>query len=186
MIPLRMLAMLSVVTLINCKRNDDSHSSSCCGASSTPSNAAVTKEEPKDVAQGEFAEHVQHQEPKGIAEDQSAEHIQHQEPKSITLGELAERIKRQEPTLHIFDANPHEMYEQRHVPGARWVPYHGVTAEVLPKDRSALLVFYCANPQCSASPIAARKAIELGWTNVYVMPDGIFGWVDAGLSVETG
>ena len=169
MIPLRMLAMLSVVTLINCKRNDDSHSSSCCGASSTPSNAAVTKEEPKDVAQGEFAEHVQHQ-----------------EPKSITLGELAERIKRQEPTLHIFDANPHEMYEQRHVPGARWVPYHGVTAEVLPKDRSALLVFYCANPQCSASPIAARKAIELGWTNVYVMPDGIFGWVDAGLSVETG
>jgi rhodanese-related sulfurtransferase len=78
------------------------------------------------------------------------------------------------------------MYEQRHIPGARWVRYDGVTADVLPSDRSAALVFYCANPSCSASPHAAETAIALGWTNVYVMPDGIFGWVEAGLPVEPG
>lgn len=78
------------------------------------------------------------------------------------------------------------MYMERHVPGARWVPYDGVTADLLPEDRAAAVIFYCANPRCSASPHAARMAIALGWTNVYVMPDGIFGWVAAGLPVEPG
>lgn len=112
--------------------------------------------------------------------------VAEREPEVITRDELAERIRRRDLGIHIFDANPHEMYEQRHVPGARWVPYDGVTAEVLPQDRSATVVFYCANPRCSASPHAARMAIALGWTNVYVMPDGIFGWVEAGLPVEPG
>jgi rhodanese-related sulfurtransferase len=112
--------------------------------------------------------------------------VAEREPAVITRDDLADRVRRGEPGLHIFDANPRAMYEQRHVPGARWVAYDGVTADVLPQDRSATVVFYCANPRCSASPHAARMAIALGWTNVYVMPDGIFGWVDAGLPVEPG
>jgi rhodanese-related sulfurtransferase len=108
------------------------------------------------------------------------------EPTLMTRDELAASIRRRDPSIHIFDANPREMYEQRHVPGAHWVPYDDVTADALPQDRSATVVFYCANPRCSASPHAARMAIALGWTNVYVMPDGIFGWVEAGLPVEPG
>lgn len=122
----------------------------------------------------------------GTTSTQPSTAVAAREPEVITRDELAERLRRRDPGIHIFDANPREMYEQRHVPGARWVPYDGVTADVLPPDRSASLVFYCANPRCSASPHAARMAIALGWTNVYVMPDGIFGWVDAGLPVEPG
>ncbi len=37
-----------------------------------------------------------------------------------------------------------------------------------------------------ASHSAAREAAKLGYTNVWVMPEGIFGWVKAGKPVETG
>ena len=50
----------------------------------------------------------------------------------------------------------------------------------LPRDRSLGLVFYCANPACSASHYAAEKALTAGYTNVKVLPDGIAGWVKAG------
>jgi len=37
-----------------------------------------------------------------------------------------------------------------------------------------------------ASHAAAREAAKLGYTNVFVMPDGILGWVKAGKPVEKG
>ena len=37
-----------------------------------------------------------------------------------------------------------------------------------------------------ASHAAAREAAKLGYRNVYVMPDGILGWVKAGKPVESG
>lgn len=35
-----------------------------------------------------------------------------------------------------------------------------------------------------ASHEAARRAVQLGYRNVFVMSDGIDGWVKAGLPVE--
>ncbi len=37
-----------------------------------------------------------------------------------------------------------------------------------------------------ASHDVARRAAKLGYTRVYVMPDGIRGWLAAGKPVETG
>jgi rhodanese-related sulfurtransferase len=37
-----------------------------------------------------------------------------------------------------------------------------------------------------ASHAAAREAARLGYSNVFVMPDGILGWVRAGKRVESG
>lgn len=37
-----------------------------------------------------------------------------------------------------------------------------------------------------ASHSAAREAAKLGYTDVWVMSEGIFGWVKAGKPVETG
>jgi rhodanese-related sulfurtransferase len=37
-----------------------------------------------------------------------------------------------------------------------------------------------------ASHAAAREAAKLGYTNVFVMPDGILGWVKAKKRVEAG
>ena len=50
----------------------------------------------------------------------------------------------------------------------------------LPADRSARLVFYCANERCTASLQAARRALEAGYRDVAVLPVGIQGWKAAG------
>lgn len=53
-------------------------------------------------------------------------------------------------------------------------------ARELPADRKSALVFYCANTMCTASHVAAQKALDAGCSNVSVMVDGIFGWKKAG------
>lgn len=50
----------------------------------------------------------------------------------------------------------------------------------LPADKATQLVFYCANPECDASHLAATNARTAGYTQVAVMPAGIAGWVKAG------
>jgi rhodanese-related sulfurtransferase len=50
----------------------------------------------------------------------------------------------------------------------------------LPKDKASKLVFYCANDKCGASHGAAKRAMENGYTNVSVLPEGIKGWKAAG------
>ena len=50
----------------------------------------------------------------------------------------------------------------------------------LPADKNSKLVFYCANTMCSAGQQAAKRAMENGYTNVAVLPEGIAGWKQAG------
>ncbi len=47
--------------------------------------------------------------------------------------------------LAIFDNNQHERFDKGHIPGARWVDYHNLSASDLPPEKDATLVFYCAN-----------------------------------------
>lgn len=86
--------------------------------------------------------------------------------------------------LAVFDANSRETFDAGHVPGATWVHYDSVTAEILPSDPAAPVVFYCANEGCGASHTAAETAVSLGHTNVAVMGAGIEGWRAAGQPVE--
>jgi rhodanese-related sulfurtransferase len=105
----------------------------------------------------------------------------------LTVEEVAAGIAPEASTrLAVFDANDRETYDAGHVPGATWVHYDSVTAEVLPADTSAPVVFYCGGPTCGAAPTAAETAISLGYTNVSVMRAGISGWREAGQPVETG
>lgn len=70
------------------------------------------------------------------------------------------------------------------MPGAKWVDSMNLTADVLPADKGADVVFYCWNEQCSASHVAARSATKLGYSNAYVMPEGIVGWESKGKPTE--
>jgi rhodanese-related sulfurtransferase len=107
------------------------------------------------------------------------------ELRRVSVDELAGMIERHEQVA-IFDNNGQEMYMQGHVPGARSVGYDSVTAEVLPTDRAAKLVFYCASEQCTACHTAARQAVTLGYTNVWILPAGISGWRAANRPVVAG
>lgn len=102
------------------------------------------------------------------------------EPKLATLSLEEVDALREKPGVHLYDANPREMYDHGHVPGAAWVKFDEVTADVLPGDRAATLVFYCANELCTASHTAARSALALGYAHTFVMPAGFIGWKKSG------
>ena len=61
----------------------------------------------------------------------------------------------------------------------------GYDLVVLPKDKASKLVFYCANTKCTASHVAAGRAMEAGYTDVSVMTDGLMGWKTAGQPTAT-
>lgn len=49
------------------------------------------------------------------------------------------------PGTFIYDNNSRESFASGHVPGATWLDYDSVKASDLPKDKTATLIFYCAN-----------------------------------------
>lgn len=100
----------------------------------------------------------------------------------ITPQLLAAQLER--PGMHVYDCNEADLYAEMHVPGAMLIVYDKITADQLPADHSAMLVFYCYSPECPASQTAAKSAQALGYTNVHYMLAGIIGWQDAGMRTE--
>ncbi len=131
---------------------------------------------------------------KGGANSPCAEHHaggEHEGPaagtfKMMSFVELDAARAASPKNVFVFDANGPERYKSGHIPGAVLVAHDGVKADVLPADKAATLVFYCFNPKCSASHQAAESARALGYTNVYVLPEGIDGWQKAGRATEAG
>lgn len=87
--------------------------------------------------------------------------------------------------VHVFDCNEPETHEYSHVPGSVLIVYDEVTADKLPADPNAILVFYCYSLECPAASMAAEDAVKLGYTSVYCMEAGIIGWENAGLPTES-
>ncbi len=104
----------------------------------------------------------------------------------ISVDAVAQLIAGSGPKPFIFDANSAESYREGHVPSAKWIAFDKVTAQALPPDRKAMLIFYCFNELCRASHIAGNTAAGLGYTNVHVMTAGIRGWKKANKPLERG
>lgn len=102
------------------------------------------------------------------------------EPKKITVADLATLTKNKKATP--VDANGQETRAKSGViPGAVLLTSSTEYAlKELPADKAGKLVFYCASQKCTASHMAAKKALEAGYTDVAVMPEGIRGWKEAG------
>jgi rhodanese-related sulfurtransferase len=103
----------------------------------------------------------------------------------ITIPELKAAIAAK--TVTLLDANGTESWQAGHIPGAvDFTTQKDKLAELLPADKSALVVAYCGGPQCMAYKAAAKAAVKLGYTNVKHLSAGIHGWKDAGETVEKG
>ena len=87
---------------------------------------------------------------------------------------------------YLFDNNSKETWAQGHVPSAKWMRFDSVLVKDLPQDKAAELVFYCGGQKCGACHEAASQAVGLGYTNVFIMPDGLSGWVAAKKPLEKG
>ena len=101
----------------------------------------------------------------------------------ITHEELAKALAARSVTL--LDANGSESYKEGHIPTA--IDFEQAKkglGSVLPADKGALVVAYCANEQCSAYRSAAKAASDLGYTNVKHYAKGIVGWKASGAKIE--
>jgi rhodanese-related sulfurtransferase len=104
--------------------------------------------------------------------------------KTTTVKEVAAWNKTK--AITPVDANGKETRAKMGViPGARLLTSSTqFAATELPASKDSKLVFYCANTRCQASHQAAQRAVDFGYTDVSVLPDGIKGWVDAGQATE--
>lgn len=89
-------------------------------------------------------------------------------------------------SVTVVDVNARESWMAHRIPGALHLPPLDYEAHALPDDKDTPLVFYCSNRFCRKAPKAARRAIQMGYTNVQVMSAGINGWRNADLPTESG
>lgn len=85
--------------------------------------------------------------------------------------------------VYFFDVNTLEIWAEGFIPGAVFFNVQN-WRELLPKNKDAVMVFYCANRLCTASNMAARETMKLGYTGVRHMADGIYGWRLSGRVTE--
>ncbi len=113
---------------------------------------------------------------------------------TVTVEKLAKQlevtkaatVKTNATTVAIFDANSDKTRAEKGIiPTAILLPSSSdYDLALLPKDKAGEVVFYCAAEKCSASKTAAKRAVEAGYTNVNVLPEGIAGWVKAGKATQ--
>ena len=65
--------------------------------------------------------------------------------KSLTVEEVSARVAAKDGRTFVFDTNGPATYAEGHLPTARLIPFDGVTADALPGDRGAALIFYCSH-----------------------------------------
>lgn len=103
----------------------------------------------------------------------------------LTVSQLGDKLS-ESPATVVCDANGKGVRESYGIiPGAVLLSSsssYDVALE-LPSDKNNPLVFYCSSARCSAAPAAARRAKAAGYTDVYILPEGIKGWVAAGKPV---
>jgi hypothetical protein len=61
----------------------------------------------------------------------------------LTPAEVSQKLT--QPNVFVYDNNSRSTYDGGHIPGARWVDHSHVQAADLPADKTATLIFYCAN-----------------------------------------
>ena len=101
----------------------------------------------------------------------------------ISLGDLKSAIAAKKVTL--LDVNGPVSYNNGHIPGAIDYTAHAADlANILPSDKSSLIVAYCGNEHCGAYARGAEAAQKLGYTNVQHFKPGIAGWKAANEPTE--
>ncbi|MFB6232315.1 MAG: rhodanese-like domain-containing protein [Salinibacter sp.] len=99
---------------------------------------------------------------------------------TISADELKSRLEGDRRPV-LINALPREAHEAKHIPGSINVPVGEMeNVETLVPNKDEPIVVYCANADCEASPKAARKLEEMGYSNVLDFEDGYAGWRRAG------
>ena len=104
---------------------------------------------------------------------------------TVSTDELKKKIDSNADFV-LVDVLSESSYGARHIPGAKNIP-KGEIGERAPKelpDKEKEIIVYCSSSTCAASPQAAEKLKEMGYTNVKHYKDGLAGWQEAGNKFE--
>lgn len=102
-----------------------------------------------------------------------------------TAAELKTKME-ETPNLKVVHALDAENYAEGHVPGAINIDYEKMLPDMLPKDKSRPMVFYCTGGMCPVGKMAADKAASWGYTRVWVYKGGLQDWKSAGMKLAKG
>jgi rhodanese-related sulfurtransferase len=105
--------------------------------------------------------------------------------KVISPPALHQMVQEQQQVT-VIDVNSPQSWINARVPGALNLDPVNYSESDLPPGRDSNLVFYCSNPMCRKAPNAARRAKNMGYTNVKVMSAGISGWLNVKLPTQSG
>lgn len=105
--------------------------------------------------------------------------------KTIDAKNLANLLNRDE-SVELVDVRSGMEYRESHIPKARHVALNRLNAARLQKEfkHAKCVVFTCQSGKRASA--ACAKAMEEGLQDVYVLRDGIAGWMREGLPVERG
>jgi len=99
---------------------------------------------------------------------------------TISAEDLKEALESEHPPV-LINTLPRKAHEAKHIPGSVNVPVDAIDqVDALVPNKDEQIVVYCANADCEASPKAAQKLEEMGYTNVVDFEDGYAGWRQAG------
>lgn len=106
----------------------------------------------------------------------------------VTSEEVKAMIDRHEAGLVVIDARSPGEYQEVHIKGAVNIPWQMLEKDhsLLTMAKNAKLVFYCNGFKCGKSPKAARLAASLGYTNLYVLSEGMPTWEEKGFAIYAG
>lgn len=92
-----------------------------------------------------------------------------------------------EEEITLIEVLEEKEYNRSHIEGAINIPLADIGREIKGKfDLDRKIVVYCADSNCQASPRAAEKLDQLGFTNVYDYEGGKKDWREAGNPMTAG
>jgi len=90
--------------------------------------------------------------------------------------ELADRMLRGEPDLLVVDIRPGNEYLQYHLPGAQNISMKGIHQALMLYQNRGTIVLYSNG---MTHPVQARDSLyRVGFRNVYILTDGLNGFID--------
>ena len=108
---------------------------------------------------------------------------------TITREDLKKKMDKGEDFV-LIDVLGALSYDERHLPGAINIDAHKEDfleqVKMQVPDKNKEIVVYCSSFSCQASPAAAGKLGDAGYTHAVDFEGGLADWEDAGYFFEGG
>lgn len=109
--------------------------------------------------------------------------------KDISVDKVHEIVQQKNGSYAIIDVRSYPAFKEGHIQGAVSIPYAPINEFVIklteqnyPKNKP--LIVYCVGHTCNIGDMAIDVMLRNGYTHVYLLADGIEGWMSRGYPVE--